>query len=94
MESSQLWFTGHRFVVDASGLKRQVMTRFADLTGSRQPFGSAVEVPVTSGACSGDVHCRPGNKFGLASWAPFSRLYYSGNGATPVGTSASRLTCN
>lgn len=92
--SSQLWFAAHRFVVDASGLKRQVMTRFTDLTGSRQPFSSTVEVPVTSGACSGDVHCRPGNKFGLASWAPFSRLYYSGSGAMPVGSSASRLTCN
>ncbi len=33
--SSQLWFAAHRFVVDASGLKRQVMTRFTDLTGSR-----------------------------------------------------------
>jgi hypothetical protein len=92
--SSQLWFAAHRFVADAAGLKRQVMTRFTDLTGARQPFSSTVEVPVTSGACSGDVHCRPGNKFGLASWAPFSRLYYSGSGATPAGAYTSRLTCN
>ncbi|MBE2251378.1 MAG: putative metal-binding motif-containing protein [Myxococcus sp.] len=92
--SSQLWFAGHRFVADASGLKRQVMTRFTDLTGSRQPFSSAVEVPVTSGACGGDVDCRPGNKLGLASWAPFGRLYYSASGSTPVGSYGSRLTCN
>lgn len=92
--STQLFFVAHRYVVDASGLKRQVMTRFTDLTGSRAPFSSTVEVPVTSGACGVDVDCRPGNKFGLAAWAPFSRLYYSGSGATPVGSYSSRLTCN
>jgi len=92
--STQLWFTAHRHIVDASGLKRQVMTRFTDLAGSRSPSTSTVELPVTSGACGADVDCRPGNKFGLTSWAPFSRLYYSGTGATPVGSYESRLTCN
>jgi hypothetical protein len=92
--STQLWFTAHRFVVDASGLKRQVMTRFTDLTGSRSPSSDVVEVPVTTGACSADPDCRPGNKFALTSWAPFSRLYYSGSGATPTGSYESRLTCN
>ncbi|MBL8919909.1 MAG: putative metal-binding motif-containing protein [Myxococcaceae bacterium] len=89
-----LLFVANRFVVDASGFKRQVMTRFTDLTGSRTPFGSAVEVPVTSGACGAEPDCRPGNKVGLAAWAPFSRLYYGASGATPVGSYASRLTCN
>jgi hypothetical protein len=91
--ASQVWFTASRWVADATTFKRQVMTRTTDLALSRTPSGSAVEVPVTSGACTGDVHCRPGAKVGVSSWAPFGRVYLAGSGSSPSGSFSSRLTC-
>ncbi len=88
-----LWLSAVRYVVDASGFKRQVMTRTLTLAGDRTPLGSSVELSVTSGACAGDPACRPGDKQAFTNWRGFSRLYFSGSGATPAGSFASVLTC-
>ncbi len=90
---TRLQVTASRWVADASGFKKQVMTRQFDYAGARQPTGGTVELSPTSGACSGDPPCRPGDKEGLTSWAPFGRLYYSAGGSTPVGAFSSVLTC-
>ncbi|MBL8952248.1 MAG: putative metal-binding motif-containing protein, partial [Myxococcaceae bacterium] len=74
---TRLQVTASRWVTDPSAFKKQVMTRQFDYLGSRLPGDSAVELAVTSGACSGDPPCRPGDKDGLTSWAAFGRLYYS-----------------
>jgi hypothetical protein len=83
-----------RWIADASGFKKQVMTRVSDLNGNRTPVGSSVELSVTSGGCVSDPACRPGDKAAFTNWAPFSRLYYSGSGSTPSGSFASTLSCN
>jgi hypothetical protein len=88
-----IWMSAVRHVADASGFKRQVMTRTSTLAGARTPLGSAVEFPVTSGACTGDPACRPGDKAGVTSWMGFGRLYTAFSGSSPVGTAASVLTC-
>ena len=89
-----LWMSAVRYVPDASGFKKQVMTRVSDLLGNRTPYGSTAEVPVTSGACGADPACRPGDKSAFTNWAPFSKLYYAGSGSTPAGSFASTLSCN
>jgi hypothetical protein len=91
--ASQLWVSALRYVTDASGFTRQVMTRTLDFSGNRLPSATNVELPVTNGACSGDPPCRGGNKDGFTNWAPFGRVYYSAFGATPTGAFASTLTC-
>ncbi|MHB8876415.1 MAG: putative metal-binding motif-containing protein [Myxococcaceae bacterium] len=91
--STHVFFSALRYVVDASGFKRQVMTRNIDLTGNRDPISQTVEVSATSGACGTDSACRPGNKDGLTSWAAKDRLFYSGSGSAPVGTYSSRMSC-
>ena len=92
--ATRIQLSAIRWVADASSFKKQVMTRVTDLTGSRVPLGSQVELSVTSGSCLADPACRPGDKSAFTNWAPFSRLYYSGSGSTPVGAFASTLTCN
>ncbi len=94
VNATRLQLTASRYVADATGFTQQVMTRQTDLAGNRLPPGSAVELSATSGACGTDLACRPGNKSGLTNWLPFSRVYYSGSGATPSGAFASQLTCN
>jgi hypothetical protein len=89
-----LWLSAMRSVADASGFKKQVMTRTTDLLGNRTPYGSAVEFSVTSGACLADPACRPGDKAGFTNHAGFSKLYYAGSGSQPTGSFASTLTCN
>jgi hypothetical protein len=89
-----LWLSAIRYVADPTAFKKQVMTRRLDLLGNRTPAGSAVEIPVTSGACAADPACRPGDKSGFTNWAPFSRVFYAGSGSTPVGSFSSNLTCN
>ncbi len=89
-----IWLSAMRSVADASGFKKQVMTRTTDLLGNRTPYGSAVEFSVTSGACLSDPACRPGDKAGFTNHAGFSKLYYAGSGSTPTGSFASTLTCN
>ncbi|MFZ5445341.1 MAG: putative metal-binding motif-containing protein, partial [Myxococcota bacterium] len=89
-----LWMSAIRWITDASGFKKQVMTRTTDLLGVRTPLGSAVELSVTAGSCLADPACRPGDKAAFTNWAPFSKLYYAGSGSTPSGTFASTLTCN
>jgi hypothetical protein len=89
-----LWLSAIRWVADPTTFKKQVMTRTLDLLGNRTPAGSAVELPPTSGACAADPACRPGDKGGFTNWAPFSRVFYSGSGSTPVGSFSSNLTCN
>jgi len=90
---TRLHVTASRWVADASGFRKQVMTRQFDYLGTRTPGSSSVEISPTSGACSGDPPCRPGDKDGLTSWAPFGRLYYSAGGSTPVGAFSSVLSC-
>ncbi|MFO0596693.1 MAG: putative metal-binding motif-containing protein [Myxococcaceae bacterium] len=92
--ATQISMSAVRWVADASGFKKQVMTRNTDLTGSRTPLGSAVELSVTSGSCLADPACRPGDKAAFTNWAPFSMLYYSGSGSTPTGSFGSTLSCN
>jgi hypothetical protein len=91
--ASVIWISGLRYVTDPSGFQRQVMTRIMDFTGNAVPLSNTVEVPATSGACSGDPPCRPGNKDGFTNWAPFGRVYYSASGGTPTGAYSSALTC-
>ncbi len=92
--ASNLWLTATRYVVDASSWKRQIMTRKTDLAGVRTPSGSSVELSATSGSCGADPACRPGDKVGFTSFAPFGRVYYGASGSAPSGTYASTLTCN
>jgi hypothetical protein len=92
-DATGLWLSAVRYVTDASGFKRQVMTRALTLEGDRTPLGSAVELSVTGGACSGAPECRPGDKQAFTNWKAFGRLYYSGSGATPAGSYASTLSC-
>jgi hypothetical protein len=92
--ASHLFVSAVRYVADVSGLKRQIMTRQFDYAGNRDPIDDTVEIPVTSGACSGDPPCRPGNKDGVTSWAVFGKIYYSASGASPTGVFASTLTCD
>jgi hypothetical protein len=83
-----------RYVADASGFKRQLMSRSLDLNGAKLPANSSVELSATSGSCSGaDPACRPGNKNGLTVWAPFGRVYLSASGAASPGSYTSTLTC-
>ncbi len=91
--STRLEVVASRWVADVSGFRKQVMTRKFTYTGGRDPTSSSVEIPVTSGACSGEPPCRAGDKHGVTAWAPWSRLYYSAGGATPVGAFSSTLTC-
>ncbi|HEY1089127.1 MAG TPA: hypothetical protein VGE37_15585, partial [Archangium sp.] len=88
-----MWISALRYVADASTFKRQVMTRSMDRSGLRTPTSSSVEFPITSGACSTDPACRPGDKSGCTHFAPFGRVFYAGSGSTPAGTYASTLSC-
>ena len=92
--ASGMWLSAIRSVADASTFKQQVMTRTVDLLGARTPAGSAVELSVTSGSCTTDPACRPGDKAGFTNWAPFQSLFYAGSGSTPSGTFSSTLSCN
>jgi hypothetical protein len=91
--ASRVWVSGHRYVPDASTFKRQVMTRTIDFAGVKDPTSTSVEVSATSGACGAAPACRPGDKYGLANWAPFGKVYFSGAGGNPVGTFAASLVC-
>ena len=94
--ASSLWFSAARYLTAAEEptvFKRQVMTRMTDLVGTRTPVGSAVELSATQGACGSDGNCRPGDKLGFTSFAPFGRAYYGASGATPSGAYSSTLTC-
>ncbi len=89
-----LTLVAQRYVADASGLKRQVMTRSLDLNGAKLPAGAAVELSATTGACpAGDPDCRPGNKDALTVWSPFGKVYLSASGASPAGSYSAGLTC-
>ncbi|MFT3706354.1 MAG: putative metal-binding motif-containing protein [Archangium sp.] len=92
--ASGITMSAIRWIADASGFKKQVMTRVSDVNGNRTPVGSAVELSVTAGSCVSDPACRPGDKAAFTNWAPFSMLYYAGSGSTPSGSFASTLTCN
>ncbi len=83
-----------RYVADASGFKRQMMSRNLDLNGAKLPPGAAVELSATLGSCTAsDASCRPGNKDGLTVWAPFGRVYFSGSPGSPSGSYSSALRC-
>src|SRR5581483_11554539 len=92
--ASNIWVSALREVADPSSFAQQVMTRTLDFGGNAVPPDASVEIPVTSGACSGDPPCRPGDKAAFTNFAPFGRVYYSASGSTPSGAFASTLTCN
>ena len=91
--SSRLWVSAHRWVSDASGFLRQVMTRRVDFTGAKDPASTSVELSATAGSCGTDPACRPGDKWGLTHHAPFGRVYFAGSGTAPTGTYTAQLTC-
>lgn len=91
--ASHVWLVAERETADPSGFSRQVMTRKIDFAGVRDPNTTAVEIISTSGACAVDPDCRPGNKEGLAVWAPSGKLFFSAAGGAPSGTFAASLVC-
>ncbi|MHB8875032.1 MAG: putative metal-binding motif-containing protein [Myxococcaceae bacterium] len=92
---TRVWLTAVSAFADASGFKRQVMSRLINFAGSADPTGTTGELPATSGACTvTQTDCRPGNKAGLALWGAKSMIYYSANDSTAAGSYLSVLTCN
>ncbi|MBI3183500.1 MAG: putative metal-binding motif-containing protein [Myxococcales bacterium] len=93
VSSTRIWLSAIRYVADTSTFKRQIMTRKIDFAGSKDPTSSSVELSATSGSCTSNPPCRPGDKDGLSSWAAKSRVFYGGSGSIPAGTFDSTLSC-